>query len=93
MHRLPALVLDLQPPVFADVAKVRRYGRHAPPSPSDFDHDLRDTPNNGGFDALADGVGTLVRARRAELGLGTNLDDAVAWIEKAVAPCDEDAVE
>ena len=90
---LPALVLNLQSSDFADVAKVRRNGRHAPPSPGDFHHDLRGAPNDGGLDALANGVGTLVHARGAQPGLGLHLDDAVAWIEQAVAPGDEDAVE
>ena len=93
LQGFPSLVFDFKPPVFADVAEVRRYGRHAPPSPGNLDHDLRGTPDNGGFDALADGVGSLVRARSAKFGLGPILDDAVTWIEKAVAPCDEDAVE
>jgi hypothetical protein len=53
------VVLDLEPAVLCDVAEVGGDGFHAPPSPGDFDHDLR-RPPNGGLDAVPDDVARLV---------------------------------
>jgi hypothetical protein len=60
LHGPPSRFFAFQPPFFADVANVTRMGRHAAPPPGDLHIDLRRTPHDGGFDALADGVGTLV---------------------------------
>ena len=53
-----AVVLDVEPAVLADVAKVRGDRRHAPPASGDLDHDLG-RPADGGLDAAADRRGAL----------------------------------
>src|ERR1019366_7287428 len=83
------VILDLEPAVSGDVTEVGSYCPHAPPSPGDLDHDLGRSAN-GGFDAAADHLGTA--RSRAQAGR-VCLDDAVAGIEEAVAPLDEDGVE
>src|ERR1019366_1251215 len=83
------VILDLEPAVPGDVAQVGSYCPHAPPSPGDLDHDLGRSAN-GGFDVAADHLG----AARTEAKAGrVGLDDAVARIEEAVAPLDEDGVD
>src|ERR1019366_1330190 len=83
------VIFDLEASVPGDVAQVGSYCLHAPPSPGDFDHDLGRSAN-GGFDVAADHLGTArTEAKAGRVGL----DDAVARIEEAVAPLDEDGVD
>ena len=60
LHRLLAfaqqatVVLHRKLAAFADVAEVRRNGRHAATAASDFDHHLGGAAHGRGLDALAD---------------------------------------
>ena len=86
-----AVVLEREPAALGDVAEVRGNGSHASPSSRDLDHDLRGTPDDGRPDAVADD-----RCARAHAGSQAGLarsDDPVGWIEQALAPLDQDAVD
>jgi hypothetical protein len=91
MHHA-AVVFDRQPALLADVPKVRGDGGHAAPATGDLDHHLWRAAHDGGVQARPDATGTVVEPRPTENGR-RRADDPVAWVEQAVTPLHEEAVE